>query len=89
MSIAHTADTSGQPISLMADSASDLVRARTQVGHFEGDDLHRRIVPARRWDQSRILLGLNTVVVRTGRHTVLIETGIGNKRRRQAGFGRK
>ena len=30
-------------------------------------------------DQNRILLGLNTVVVRTGRHTVLIETGIGNK----------
>lgn len=30
-------------------------------------------------DQNRILLGLNTVVVRTGRHTVLIETGVGNK----------
>jgi glyoxylase-like metal-dependent hydrolase (beta-lactamase superfamily II) len=30
-------------------------------------------------DQNRILLGLNTVVVRTGRQTVLIETGIGNK----------
>ncbi len=30
-------------------------------------------------DQNRILLGLNTVVVRTGRHTVVIETGIGNK----------
>src|ERR1700683_689296 len=30
-------------------------------------------------DQNRILLGLNSVVVRTGRHTVLIETGIGNK----------
>jgi glyoxylase-like metal-dependent hydrolase (beta-lactamase superfamily II) len=30
-------------------------------------------------DQNRILLGLNTVVVRTGRHTVAIETGIGNK----------
>jgi glyoxylase-like metal-dependent hydrolase (beta-lactamase superfamily II) len=26
-----------------------------------------------------ILLGLNTVVVRTGKHTVVIETGIGNK----------
>jgi hypothetical protein len=35
MSIAHIADTSGQPISLMADSASDLVRARTQVGDVE------------------------------------------------------
>ena len=30
-------------------------------------------------DQNRIVLGLNTAVVRTGRHTVLIETGIGNK----------
>jgi glyoxylase-like metal-dependent hydrolase (beta-lactamase superfamily II) len=30
-------------------------------------------------DQNRILLGLNTVIVRTGRHTVAIETGIGNK----------
>lgn len=30
-------------------------------------------------DQNRILLGLNTVVVRTGRQTILIETGIGNK----------
>jgi glyoxylase-like metal-dependent hydrolase (beta-lactamase superfamily II) len=29
--------------------------------------------------ENRILLGLNTVVVRTGSHTVLIETGIGNK----------
>ena len=28
---------------------------------------------------NRILLGLNSVIVRTGRHTVLIETGIGNK----------
>ena len=30
-------------------------------------------------EQNRILLGLNTVVVRTGEHTVVIETGIGNK----------
>jgi glyoxylase-like metal-dependent hydrolase (beta-lactamase superfamily II) len=30
-------------------------------------------------EQNRILLGLNTVVVRTGKHTVVIETGIGNK----------
>jgi glyoxylase-like metal-dependent hydrolase (beta-lactamase superfamily II) len=28
---------------------------------------------------NRILLGLNTTVVRTGKHVVLIETGIGNK----------
>jgi glyoxylase-like metal-dependent hydrolase (beta-lactamase superfamily II) len=30
-------------------------------------------------DDNRILLGLNTVIVRTGRHTIAIETGIGNK----------
>jgi glyoxylase-like metal-dependent hydrolase (beta-lactamase superfamily II) len=30
-------------------------------------------------DQNRITLGLNTTVVRTGKHTVVIETGVGNK----------
>lgn len=30
-------------------------------------------------DQNRILLGANTVIVRTGKHTVAIETGLGNK----------
>lgn len=44
------------------------------------------VVPRALWskrvpadEENRILLGLNTVVVRTGRHTVVIETGIGNK----------
>jgi glyoxylase-like metal-dependent hydrolase (beta-lactamase superfamily II) len=44
------------------------------------------VVPKTLWqkrtpadDENRILLGLNTVVVRTGKHTVLIETGVGNK----------
>jgi len=44
------------------------------------------VVPKPLWEkrapadaQNRILLGTNTVVVRTGRHTVAIETGIGNK----------
>lgn len=44
------------------------------------------VVPKTLWqkraaadEQNRILLGLNTAVVRTGRHTVVIETGIGNK----------
>jgi glyoxylase-like metal-dependent hydrolase (beta-lactamase superfamily II) len=44
------------------------------------------VVPKPLWErraaadeQNRIVLGLNTVVVRTGRQTVLIETGIGNK----------
>jgi glyoxylase-like metal-dependent hydrolase (beta-lactamase superfamily II) len=44
------------------------------------------VVPKTMWSQripadhqNRILLGLNTVIVRTGQATVLIETGIGNK----------
>lgn len=44
------------------------------------------VVPKTMWqkrapadDLNRILLGLNSVLVRTGSHTVLIETGIGNK----------
>src|SRR5437868_15407960 len=44
------------------------------------------VVPKPLWEkrspadeQNRILLGLNTVVVRTGRHAVVIETGSGNK----------
>jgi glyoxylase-like metal-dependent hydrolase (beta-lactamase superfamily II) len=44
------------------------------------------VVPKTMWSRrapadadNRILLGTNTVVVRTGKHTVVIETGIGNK----------
>src|SRR6185437_2583256 len=44
------------------------------------------VVPKPLWEkrapadaENRILLGLNTVIVRTGKHTVAIETGIGNK----------
>jgi glyoxylase-like metal-dependent hydrolase (beta-lactamase superfamily II) len=44
------------------------------------------VVPKTLWSKrtpadelNRVLLGLNTTVVRTGKHTVLIETGIGNK----------
>jgi glyoxylase-like metal-dependent hydrolase (beta-lactamase superfamily II) len=44
------------------------------------------VVPKVLWEKravpdamNRILLGLNSVVVRTGRHTVVIETGVGNK----------
>ena len=44
------------------------------------------VVPKTMWskrmpadDENRVLLGLNSTVVRTGKHTVLIETGIGNK----------
>jgi glyoxylase-like metal-dependent hydrolase (beta-lactamase superfamily II) len=44
------------------------------------------VVPKTMWskrvladEQNRIILGLNTVVVRTGKQVVVIETGIGNK----------
>ncbi len=44
------------------------------------------VVPKPLWEKrapaderNRILLGLNTVIVCTGKHTVVIETGIGNK----------
>src|ERR1700749_3810616 len=44
------------------------------------------VVPKPLWEkrapadeQNRILLGLNSVVVRTGKQTVVIETGVGNK----------
>jgi len=44
------------------------------------------VVPKPLWEkrapadeQNRILLGLNTVIVRTGKNTVAIETGVGNK----------
>ena len=44
------------------------------------------VVPKTLWskrtladESNRVLLGLNSTVVRTGKHTVLIETGIGNK----------
>jgi glyoxylase-like metal-dependent hydrolase (beta-lactamase superfamily II) len=78
-------------------SASELVRARMQLGDFEltvcTDGTYKLdggamfgVVPKPLWEkrapadnQNRILLGLNTVVVRTGKQTVLIETGIGNK----------
>jgi glyoxylase-like metal-dependent hydrolase (beta-lactamase superfamily II) len=79
------------------DPASELVRARTQLGDFElticTDGTYKLdggamfgVVPKTLWEnrapadeQNRIVLGLNTVVVRTGKQTVLIETGIGNK----------
>ncbi|HET9088078.1 MAG TPA: MBL fold metallo-hydrolase [Acidobacteriaceae bacterium] len=44
------------------------------------------VVPKPMWqkrapadEQNRILLGANTVIVRTGKHTIAIETGLGNK----------
>ncbi len=53
--------------------------------HLDGGAMFG-VVPKPLWEkrapadaQNRVLLGLNTVVVFTGRHTVAIETGIGNK----------
>jgi len=81
----------------ITSEATDLVRARTQLGGFEliicTDGTYRLdggamfgVVPKTLWqkrapadEQNRILLGLNTVVVRTASQTVVIETGIGNK----------
>ena len=44
------------------------------------------VVPKPMWEKrapaderNRILLGTNTLIIRTGRHTVAVETGIGNK----------
>jgi glyoxylase-like metal-dependent hydrolase (beta-lactamase superfamily II) len=44
------------------------------------------VVPKTMWEKrapadadNRILLGANTVIVRTGKHTIAIETGLGNK----------
>ena len=55
------------------------------VYHLDGGAMFG-VVPKTLWEKraradalNRIALGLNTVVVRTGKHTVLIETGIGNK----------
>ena len=41
-----------------------------------------KVLWQRKWapdEQNRLRVGLNSLLVRTGRHTVLIETGVGNK----------
>ncbi len=93
----YPGDGSGLHPQLQSEDASELVRARTQVGDFEltvcTDGTYKLdggamfgVVPKPLWEkrapadeQNRIVLGLNTVVVRTGKQTVLIETGVGNK----------
>lgn len=93
----NQAATPAKPHPAARPTDADLVRARFQVGDFEGivctDGSYLLdggamfgVVPKTLWsrravpdDENRILLGLNSVVLRTGRHTVLIETGIGNK----------
>src|SRR5207302_4715305 len=44
------------------------------------------VVPKSMWsrkvladEQNRVVVGLNSLLIRTGKHTVLVETGIGNK----------
>ncbi len=53
--------------------------------HLDGGAMFG-VVPKALWqkrmpadEHNRVVLGLNTLVVKTGRHTVVIETGIGNK----------
>lgn len=93
----ESGNSSSPRASAKLNSASELVRARTQLGDFEltvcTDGTYKLdggamfgVVPKPLWekrapadDQNRIVLGLNTVIVRTGSRTVLIETGIGNK----------
>jgi glyoxylase-like metal-dependent hydrolase (beta-lactamase superfamily II) len=93
----RSGDSSSFCVSAESNPASELVRARTQLGDFEltvcTDGTYKLdggamfgVVPKPLWekrapadDQNRIMLGLNTIVVRTARQTVLIETGIGNK----------
>jgi glyoxylase-like metal-dependent hydrolase (beta-lactamase superfamily II) len=83
-----------QPHPASRPDDSDLVRARHLLGNFEltictdgtylldGGAMFGVVPKSQRTPadaDNRILLGLNTVIVRTGQHTVAIETGIGNK----------
>jgi len=63
----------------------ELIVVSDGVYHLDGGAFFG-VVPKALWqkkatpdEHNRVPLGLNSVVVRTGKHTVLIETGIGNK----------
>jgi len=63
----------------------ELIVVSDGIYHLDGGAFFG-VVPKALWqkkaapdEHNRVLLGLNSVVVRTGKHTVLIETGIGNK----------
>jgi glyoxylase-like metal-dependent hydrolase (beta-lactamase superfamily II) len=63
----------------------DLISVRDGLYQFDGGAMFG-VVPKMMWerkmpadDKNRINFSLNSVVVKTGKHTVLIETGLGNK----------
>ena len=63
----------------------ELIAVSDGIYHLDGGAFFG-VVPKALWqkkatpdEHNRVPLGLNSVVVRTGKHTVLIETGIGNK----------
>jgi len=63
----------------------ELIAVSDGVYHLDGGALFG-VVPKVMWERkvpanekNQVPTGLNSVVVRTGKHTVLIETGIGNK----------
>jgi len=63
----------------------ELIVVSDGIYHLDGGAFFG-VVPKALWqkkaapdEHNRVPLGLNSVVVRTGKHTVLIETGIGNK----------
>jgi glyoxylase-like metal-dependent hydrolase (beta-lactamase superfamily II) len=63
----------------------ELTAVRDGIYHLDGGGMFG-VVPKSLWERklpadarNLVPLGLNSVVVRTGSHTVLIETGVGNK----------
>jgi glyoxylase-like metal-dependent hydrolase (beta-lactamase superfamily II) len=63
----------------------DLISVRDGLHKYDGGAMFG-VVPKTMWEKkmsadekNRVTFGLNSIVVRTGKHTVLIETGIGNK----------
>jgi glyoxylase-like metal-dependent hydrolase (beta-lactamase superfamily II) len=69
----------------------ELIVVSDGIYHLDGGAFFG-VVPKALWqkkatpdEHNRVPLGLNSVVVRTGKHTVLIETGIGNKLPEQLG----
>jgi glyoxylase-like metal-dependent hydrolase (beta-lactamase superfamily II) len=63
----------------------ELIAVSDGIYHLDGGTFFG-VVPKPLWqkkttpdEDNRVAVGLNSVVVRTGQHTVLIETGIGNK----------
>ncbi len=63
----------------------DLISVKDGIYQFDGGAMFG-VVPKIMWEKkmpadekNRVNFGLNSVIVKTGQHTVLIETGLGNK----------